>query len=495
MSIKLCPGNKGTLRGSLMGIMLACSACGMTNGPASLVPPLSPREANAAHADELYARDKEKYATNTSILVRRGLVADSIRKSIVVYAESIRLGAGSPAEFPMVAETSGKEYEALAVSFAKPSAIHEALVFIGVTPGMGTDSARQRFWPKGERIKITFHYTDWINGKAKARAVPAEQLVIDTRTGKALPETGFVFTGSSWIPAPDSLQTGQVYAADVFSPNSIVSVYNESGTVLDVPRRVSQHEVYSFQVPNPDKNLPAAQFIQVIMEPERTDGRLRVCDLTLKIVPRTGVSPIPAAAFEYVLHEPGLPSSSHTTFKDLENVFAGIATSGRDPFVSLQPDDNLSLVSLRTAASLIDSLENNGQVRIEPPPPGHLYYRAFLPDERHRERSGRPVQPWELYLCQNHGVVTGELVRLDEEWKGEDRQPIYHERRFAVASAEALAAALQQPDAPSVVLIFAPPDLPYGHLRRFIAPVVEKNMIAYIFLPVPANPDVKVTSP
>lgn len=490
------PMKTKTRRGALMGIMLACSAFGLTNGPTPVpVPTLSPREAHAAHADELYARDKAQYATHTNILVRRGLVADSTRKRITVYAESIRLGAGSPTEFPLVSETSGKEYEALAVSFAKPSAIHEALVFIGVNPGKGTDAARQRFWPKGELIKITFHYTDWINGKPKPRTVPAEQLIIDTRTGKTLPATGFVFTGSSWTPSPDSLQTGQVYAADVFSPNCIVSVYNESSTVLDVPRRASQHEVYSFQVPNPEKTLPAAQFIQVTMEPERTDGRSRVCDLTLKIAPLPGVSPDPAASFEYILHEPGLPPSTNSTFKHLESALAGIMASGRDPFASLQPDDNLSLISLRTAAALIETLENKNQVRIDPPPPGHPYYRAFLPDERHRERSGRPVQPWELYLYQNQGGVTGDLVRLEEEWKGEDSQPVYHERRAAVASADALATALQKPDTPSVVLVFAPPNLTYGHLLRFIAPVIEKKMIVYIFLPVPANPDAKVTSP
>jgi hypothetical protein len=495
MTMKSRRGYTETLCGSLAGIMLACSSHGMTNGPAPVTLPLSPRDAHAAQADALYARDKGIHGTNTNILVRRGLLADRAHARIIIYAESIRLGNGAPAEFPLIAETSGKDYESLAVSFAKPSAIHEALVFIGVPPGMSTDPSLQRFWPKGERIKVTFRYTDLTNGKPQERAVPAEQLIIDTRTGKTLPETGFVFTGSSWIPSPDSLQTGRVYAADVFSPNSIVSVYNESGTVLDVPRRASQHEVYSFQVPNPDKPLPPAQFIQIVLEPERSGGLPRVCDLTLKIVSGAENLPASAPAVSYELNGGTNPGSTHTNMVGILKAIEGLAGTHRDPFVTVHPDDTLSLGSLRSAATLIDALENEHEVRIDPPPPGHPYYRAFLPDEKHRERSGRPVQPWELHLRQTDGVVTGELVRVEEEWKGEDTLPTYHEQRFAVASADALATAIQQQDTPSVMLVFAPAALSYGNLRRFIAPVIEKKMILYIFLPSPANPDTKAPSP
>jgi hypothetical protein len=475
--------------------MMVYSCRGMTNSPSNGDPapnaPLAPREANAARADELYALNREEYKTNTNMLVRRGLLADRTRHRIVIYAESIRLGDGSPAEFPLIAESSGKDYEALAVSFAKPSAIHEALVFIGVPPGFGMDLSLQRFWPKGERIKITFHFTELINGKPKARSVPAEQLIIDTRTGKTLPESGFVFTGSAWMPAPDTLQTGLVYAADIFSPNSIVSVYNESGTVLDVPRRASQHEVYSFQVPNPGKPLPHAQFIQVVLEPEQNGGIPRVCNLTLKIAPGAEKPPV----LSYVLDGGSGTGTTHTNMADILKAIEGLTGNQRDPFVTIHPDDTLSLASLHDAATLIDTLENTHGIRIDPPPQGHPYYRAFLPDEKHRDRSGRPVQPWELHLTQTDGIVTGELVRLEEEWKGEDSQPIYHERRFAVASMGSLSEVLQQQDAPSIVLVFAPPELPYGLLRRFIAPAIEKKMILYIFLPPSANPDAKVSPP
>ncbi len=491
--------NSGGMTLSLKTLILAGLTLGLAPRPAAAdgtnaaLP--TARESNTAKAADLHGRQTKEFGANTNYLVRPGLLADRAGRRVTVVAESIHLGAGSPVEFPLISENSGKDYEAFAVSFAKPSDLHAALTFIGLPAGRSTEASRLRFWPKGERVKVTFHYTEMVNGKPLDRVIPAERLVLDSRTGKTLPETGFVFVGSSWMPSPDSSQTGLVYAADVFSPNSMVSLYNESGTVLDVPRRAAQHEVYSYQIPNPALPLPTAQFIEVVIEPERNDGHLRVCELTLEIVPGAPGATLPGASPAYVVHEAGGTPSTNTTLKELAGLFEKIMISRRDPFVTLQPDDTLTLDSIRTAAALLDTLENKHEVRIEPPPAGHPYYRAFLPDEKHRERANRPIQPWELNLARNNGVVTGELVRLDEEWKGDDTRPTYREHHFAVASAASLADALKQKDAPSVMLVFAPANLSYGDLRRFIAPVMESNLILYVFLQSPGKQDVQVTSP
>jgi hypothetical protein len=467
-----------------------------SGGADSKAEPPSARESNAARSAELDARHTRDYGSNTQYLVRPGLLADRSRRTVVIQAESIRLGAGTAAEFPLIAENSGKDYEALAVSFAKPSAVHEALVFIGIPPGLGIDPARLRFWPKGERVRIVFHYTEQVDGKETKRAVPAAQLITDSRTGKPLPEAGFVFTGSSWAPLPGSSATGLVYAADVFSPNSIVSVYNEPGTVLDVPRRLAQHEAYSYQIPNPDRILPAAQLIQVVMEAEGNNISPRVCDLTLKILPGSDAPPPAASSPKYLIQGASVPASTNATESEILEALKPIVTDHRDPFVTVQPDDHLTLASLRAAATLIDSLENEHEIRIEPPPPGHPYYRAFLPNEKHRQRSGRrSVQPWELFMGQKNGSVTGELVRVNEEWKGEDAAPIYHEQRFPMVSAVSLAGMIKTEDAPSVLLVFAPPDLSYGQLRQFISPVIEKGMILYVFLPPPPAPAPQAPAP
>lgn len=475
--------------GGLLGALCAAAPAD-TQAP----PAVTARERNKAEALERHGRNLRAAGTDTNLLVRPGLLADRARRKVVVYAESIRLQPGAPVEFPLISEESGKDYEALAVAFARPSDVHDALTFIGVPPGQGVDTSRMRFWPRGERIDVTFRYgVGGAGGATSSVAVRAERLVLDTRTGKPLPEAGFVFTGSSRTPMPDSPATGLVYAADVFSPNSIVSVYNEPGTVLDVPRRAAQHDVYTFQVPNPEILLPEAHFIEIDFQPQRPAGAPRVLDLTLRIVPSTNGSP-DRAGVAYLLAPTDQRAAAPEGAEALRRAVDKLVQTPRDPFVTILPDDALTLSAVRTAASLIDSLEVDDGIRVEPPPPGHPYYRAFLPDEKHRRRADRPFQPWEFHVGAAGGGITGDLVRVDEEWRGPDMQPVYRERHAAVASVSDLAAALRQPDSPAVVLVFAPPDLFYGRLRRLLAPALEDGMILYVFLPqasdVPARPGV-----
>ena len=56
---------------------------------------------------------------------------------------------------------------------------------------------------------------------------------LDKQKEKPLQESGFVFTGSIQVSAPEE-QTGLTYAADACEPKSIVSLYNEPTTVLNV---------------------------------------------------------------------------------------------------------------------------------------------------------------------------------------------------------------------------------------------------------------------
>ena len=445
-------------------------------------PAPTPRESNQRKAAECYARDSKAYGSNTNFLVRPGLLADRSARRVVIHAESIHLQAGSPAEFLLIDESSGKDYEALAVSFAKPSAVHEALVFIGLPPGIGVDPSKFRFWPKGERVRIEFRYEGKTPGDPLSPPIQAGQLVIDTRTGKTLPDTGFVFTGSSWVTLPGQPASNRAYAADTFSPNSIVAVYNEPVTVLDVPRRAAQHEVYSYQVPNPDTPIPSARFTEVTLTPDNMDGRLRVCDLTLNLKPHMTALP-GGAPLLYVLREQDRQLTTNTSPEGLLAALADLTGHQRDAFVKVVPDDELPLAALRGAAALIDTLDSSQSMRVEPPPAGHPYYRCFLPDDKHRERAGRPVQPWELYLGKSAGAPTGELVLVEEDWQGGDSKPTYRETRFSAPTPEILAHRLKREDVPSVVLVFAPSDLRYGEFRKFVAPILERGMILYVFLP------------
>lgn len=446
-------------------------------------PPLTPRERNRRLAGTLAEQVARDLAPRGDVLLRPGLVADRTAGTVTVFAESIHLAPDAPVEFILIAEASGKDYEALAVSFARPSDIHDALAFIGVRPGQGIDPAHLRFWPKGERVRISVGYDDMSGGKRLASRIPAEQLVIDKRTGAVLPGAGFVFTGSRRVPDTQQPATGTVYAADVFSPNSIISIYNEPATVLDVPRRAPQQEVYSYQVPNPAHLLPDAQLIRIELAATRSLGGSCVREMVLRVgaAPQTGCAPT------YALAPAGQADAAPTNAVTIRAALGGIVRDGGDAFVTVIPDDALTLADMHAAASFVDSIEGEQGARIEPPPAGHPYFRTFLPDERHRARDGRPLQPWELYVGSEGTAATGTLVRIEETWTGADTRPTYRDTRQDVRSDGELGVALNQPDTPQVVLVFASPTLGYGAFRRFVAPVLQRDMILYVFLPVDAG--------
>ena len=107
-------------------------------------------EKNKALVAAAYAANLKKYKDDGAWLVLPGLVADRKRRRIELAVESAGLGRDAPCEFAVIDETSGHGYEALLISFAKPSAVHQALRFIGQEPGEPYDPDALRFWAKGE---------------------------------------------------------------------------------------------------------------------------------------------------------------------------------------------------------------------------------------------------------------------------------------------------------------------------------------------------------
>ena len=110
---------------------------------------LSPvRQANLATVKMSYETNLAKYANNPDMMVKSGLLANRREKWVRIAAEATGVPSGDPMEFWLISQESGHDYEAVAVSFAQPSDVHEALVFIGLTPGWPVSYNRFRFWPK-----------------------------------------------------------------------------------------------------------------------------------------------------------------------------------------------------------------------------------------------------------------------------------------------------------------------------------------------------------
>ena len=411
----------------------------------------------------------------SNFFVRPGLIADRTGQIVRIAATTTALKATDPVEFPLVTRESGKDYEALAVSQASALDIHESLRFIGLEPGRGVDPSQLRFWPKGDRVKMVFHSADTQSPTGSIFHLPFEHLIQDTRSGKTLPETGLVFTGSEWVSAGDP-PTGRVYAADAYGPGSIASIYNEGYSVLDVPRTAPKQEVYTFQIPNPDHVLPTNHLVEITLEPFYRDTLPHRFDLSLLVAPD-------GTNLAYTL----LDRQEHAlnTNRSRNGMLAALSrysTTDRDAFVTLTPDEALPLHDVQPLAHLLDSLDNERGIRVEPPPPGHPYFRAFLPNEKFRKREDRFDKVAELHLGTREGVTTGELILVESEWKGDDSAPVFHETRIPIPAPAALEPALKtRKEAPSVLLIFAPAKLRYGTLRDFVAPALRQKMILYVF--------------
>jgi hypothetical protein len=458
----------------LLAALLPCFANAQDDTPTPW------RQTNLAFVAAATTRNQDAAAKNADLFVRRGLLADRKERTVRLWAEATGI-EGKETEFFLISERSGHDYEALAVAFAQPGDVRDALVFIGMTPGKPVDFRACRFWPKGERVRVIFNWTPpSIAGEPVApRAVPAELLIFDKARKAPLPADGFVFTASRRVPLPqDPTQTG--YAADLFDPHSIASTYNDPDTILDVPRQASKSAVYGWQVPNPDHRFGKGQLVEVLLLPERRDGSHRVRDLSLRVAPGEGANAPPRFTLT------GLDAPPVFETRDvgaLLGTFQSCTNRHQDPFVSFLPDPSLPLDQVRLVCAFLEMAENRAEIRMEPPAEGHLYYRAFLPDEKYRDRANWIVKPWELDLTRTAQGATGVVTTVAEKWEKENSEPALIIDTHPAASPEALRAflAARKIETP-VLVIHAPASLSYDTLSAYARAILSTHPTVWVFL-------------
>lgn len=429
-----------------------------------------------------YKANLEKYKGNEDILVLPGLVADRQSHRVALSAEATGIAPDTIIEFLLIAPDSDRGYEALLWSYARPSDVHRALEFIGMKPGKPFHPGMLRFWPKGERVIAH------IAADNSDKRVPLESLVIDKNTGQSLPEVGFVFTGSLMVTsAGDS--TRQSYAADVMDPKSIASLYNDMTTVMDIPRHASKEALYGTQLVGPNYTFDKNEQVTISLQPEREQ---RVVDLTLDIRESKdstkNESQLPGEFLltdengDHLTEQPELPS--------VLGVFGSLVEKGRDPFVSVRFDLKLPLTDVRKVCKLLDMIDSDHGIHIEPPAAGQLYYKAFLPSLTLLDRQRRVFDPWEVHLGLagnkiNATLMLHESAMIDGKIKTK-------ETSIEVDSAETLSQQHDEDAArrkaaelrprPPVLLVFAESNLTYGQLVNFLAPTMKTHNVIHVFL-------------
>jgi hypothetical protein len=115
-----------------------------------------------------------------------------------------------------------KAHETVVTIDAKPSAIHKALVDLGLKPGKPAQKEGDK--QEGPEVKLLLETTP---GKAGTR-VPVERFLVDRKTGKPMPKVKWLFTGSVLDKvAPDKQE---VYGAD--ETGTLIAIFPVTGATV-----------------------------------------------------------------------------------------------------------------------------------------------------------------------------------------------------------------------------------------------------------------------
>lgn len=466
-------------RGLRFACLLTALLCAGASVPAQDDAEVTQHERNLVRVNRMHKEYLERYGSDTNFMVAKGMLANRHARTLQLWAESTDAGPGEPIEFLLISSDSGHGYESLATSLAAPSDVHKGLEFIGLKPGHPVDSGKLWFWPKGERVAVTFETAD---REARFVQASAERFIVNRQTGQPLLSGGFVFTGS-FETETRSDPPRKAYAADVKAPNSIISIYNEPVTVLDVPVQAPQGGVYGDQILNPQLMLPSNVLVKVTMTPEPWSDGSRLRNLSLDV----GVAPdATAGALEdlrFTVREGGTTHVADGGLNDALEYLSGLTRKGFDTFVTVRFGDRIQLGALHKFCTLLASIDTDTGLHVEAPPAGQLYYRAFVPPERFRAREDRIAQPWELHLEDTGHSPTGVLVKIEQVWKDDVIRPELRVSHYSANSPDQLKKALAE-HGPGlhVIVVFAPPTLLHGRLMAFLTPILKEYPTVHVFV-------------
>jgi hypothetical protein len=122
-----------------------------------------------------------------------------------------------------------KAHETVVTIEAKPSAVHKALVGLGLMPG--SPAATDKESAKGPEVKIFLEVS-------KGKRVPIEKVLLDRKTNLPMPKVKWIFTGSL-LTKPDPAKDEKVYGADLTGtliaifPVTAETVFQSSLTLKD----------------------------------------------------------------------------------------------------------------------------------------------------------------------------------------------------------------------------------------------------------------------
>lgn len=434
--------------------------------------------------NDTYQQQLHNLGQRRDKLILPGIIADRTKRQVRIMAVGTGIAGNNPVEFFLVGE-NGRDYESLAITIAKPSDIHRALVFIGLKPGRPIDYAKCHYWPRGERVFLSISRR--VNPKAAPEKIRGEQFLFDKNTQSTMRLPGLTFVGSIWTK---DKKNKRHYEADTLG--DIATDYNDPWTVLDVPNRVSQGARYYTLIPNPKRLIPLRQHLTIILEPEYPPGRTRVLDCRVTVL---ADKPKPKAATDlrYRLVMGKEKPTQNLNFAQLLDHLQQAIGNGHDPFVSFLFSPNLPVAPIRELCTVLDVIAGKDLIRIEPIP-DHPYYQAFLPKPKWRDRASRPAQPVEVHLQQINKKLNGKIVVILESFSESGRKLTVRSFPFTSESELLHLLAEKKPEDTQSLFLYSPPTLSYAVATRLYRELA-KTFPAFYILPASAQASPAQASP
>lgn len=179
---------------------------------------------------------------------------DKDKRQVRVRCQALRVEM--PLEFFCVLRGTA-DHETVLRTLAKPSAVHAALLGLGLEPGHPlrfVPERKQWIAPAGPPVRIDVEWEQ--DGKTVRRR--AGELMRNMKTGEVMPPHHWVFVGSALGPNGE-------YGADV--TGQLVSIVNFEFTTIDVPRVASNaNETLEWEI-NPDTMPPAGAEVWMVITP------------------------------------------------------------------------------------------------------------------------------------------------------------------------------------------------------------------------------------
>ncbi len=393
------------------------------------------------------------------LFVKLGVRADRNSQAVEILAVAVGLDEGTPAEF-FLAGATGRDYESVAMTAARPLDIQAALKFIGLRPGRAVDFSKFHFWPRGPRVAMTAHWNGTQPQQCPAEGVRVEDLVIED--GKPLIHSGLTFAGSKWA----EFEGEHTFQADVMG--SVACNYNDPWTILDVPYVARQGHRYGHVTPNPLYKFEWGQQLrfQIRPLPEITE-----VDITVRILLVDG-------QLRLAVSSDGVAWPAPVNFKAFLDELQNLLAVGQAPFLKIIYDDDLPAAAAADVSRALRLAVDAETLRIEPAA-GQLYYEAWMPQPQWRNRKERIMQPAEIRIMEG---TTGKITRILEDWSPEDvilKPTTVSFSTLSDAEKQIKALAAWPTD---IVFFFVPPATPCGIVTEFYSRIQAQFPTIYIFV-------------